>query len=514
MAEQDRRPTGTANGGVVIEGPHQSQCCSKLRELFGIDLRSLAVFRICTAFLILVDLLLRSRFIEANYTDAGVLPRTLVDPHHPFFFLHSMSGAYSFQCLCFILTAVFTVMLLVGYRTTLATVAVWFLLACMQFRNPFLLDGQDILPRQLLFWSMFLPLGARFSIDARRNPQKRRNDTSVLSAASVALLCQFVFVYVTGGLVKTSPDWQAGTVLDVVLSNQNWTLPFGQFLLQFPQWVLKLLTWGVLYLEIFGPFLMFLPVCTGPTRMLTICAFWILQLGFGLSIELRLFPFISSLATLPFIPVWFWNKVGTRVREHPENEIPVPTESGSPTLGAGSHRWLIRVREGVVCLFLLFATLLNLHTIGIWTEAKWLRLPDRITKLDLGYYIGMNQNWNMYAGPVTHEPTYVLIGTQRDGTELEFLKTPGDADWEKVRRLHGSYRFRLLHGPIIRLSKRYGTPPHVYLDWLCRKWNTGKMDDQKLASIKVFCDLRDIRPGKPGQLVRKLVVEHQYSSES
>ena len=135
MDEQEARAKGTADNEWFVNAPYQSQCCPKLRELFGIDLRSLAVFRIAAAVLILIDLLLRFPFIEANYTDIGVLPRVLA-PDHPIFFLHSLNGVYSFQCLCFVLTAVFTVMLLVGYRTTLATVAVWFLLACLHVPQP------------------------------------------------------------------------------------------------------------------------------------------------------------------------------------------------------------------------------------------------------------------------------------------------------------------------------------------------------------------------------------------
>lgn len=116
----------------------------------------------------------------------------------------------------------------------------------------------------------------------------------------------------------------------------------------------------------------------------------------------------------------------------------------------------------------------------------------------------------MYAGAVTHETTHVLVGMRQDGSEVEFLKAPGDERWEKARRLHNSYRFRIAQGPILRFI----VPRQVYLDWLCRQWNAKKTGDQKLEFIRVFHDLRDIRPGKPGRRVRKLVVEHRCPSES
>ena len=49
-----------------------------VRELFGIDTRSLAVFRIGLALAILADLLIKAPDLIAFYTDDGVLPRALL----------------------------------------------------------------------------------------------------------------------------------------------------------------------------------------------------------------------------------------------------------------------------------------------------------------------------------------------------------------------------------------------------------------------------------------------------
>ena len=48
---------------------------SKLTKIFGLDLRSLAVFRIGLALVVMADLLSRFRGVSAHYTDQGVLPR-------------------------------------------------------------------------------------------------------------------------------------------------------------------------------------------------------------------------------------------------------------------------------------------------------------------------------------------------------------------------------------------------------------------------------------------------------
>ena len=67
-----------------------------------------------------------------------------------------------------IVRVLLAVALLVGYRTRLATIGSWILLASIHVRLPVVINAGDTLLRVLLFWSIFLPLGAMWSVDARR----------------------------------------------------------------------------------------------------------------------------------------------------------------------------------------------------------------------------------------------------------------------------------------------------------------------------------------------------------
>jgi len=53
----------------------------RIRELFQIDLRSLALFRMGLACVILADLIKRCLSLGAHYTDHGVLPRQAILQH-------------------------------------------------------------------------------------------------------------------------------------------------------------------------------------------------------------------------------------------------------------------------------------------------------------------------------------------------------------------------------------------------------------------------------------------------
>ena len=54
----------------------QAGRASLLAQLFGVDLRSLALFRVAIAVVVLVDLVVRADDLTALYTDVGVLPRS------------------------------------------------------------------------------------------------------------------------------------------------------------------------------------------------------------------------------------------------------------------------------------------------------------------------------------------------------------------------------------------------------------------------------------------------------
>jgi hypothetical protein len=143
----------------------------KIEELFGIDVRSLALFRIVIALILMIDLILRSTDLTAHYTDFGVLPRSYFFEMFPSLRfqinLHALGGSVFFESLLFVVAFVFAFLLLIGYRSQLSAFLSWILLISLQDRNILVLSGADILLRIILFWSLFLPLGAAFSVDAK-----------------------------------------------------------------------------------------------------------------------------------------------------------------------------------------------------------------------------------------------------------------------------------------------------------------------------------------------------------
>ncbi|GFZ91194.1 HTTM domain-containing protein [Okeania sp. KiyG1] len=279
--------------------------------MFGLDLRSLALFRVGLALVIIVELIIRAGDLTAHYSDAGVLPRTLLkEISNPFYWsINSVSGEAFVQGLIFLFAGLIAIALLVGYRTRLATIAMWAFIISIHNRNPVLIFAADHVLRALLFWAMFLPLGANYSIDSALNSSTEKLPKRVASAATVALMIQMVLIYAGSAAYKTKSEiwWPDGDAVYYALNFDGYATPFGQFLLSFPEPILKLLTWAALWFEWLGPFMIFIPIGITFFRCVSVISFILLHISFGLCFELGIFPYLSVMSWLAFIPTAVWD---------------------------------------------------------------------------------------------------------------------------------------------------------------------------------------------------------------
>ena len=181
-----------------------------MARIFGIDLRTLALFRICLGAVILADLINRAGFLTAFYSDQGVLTRAeaIVFNHPARISFHLMSGSPLVMDLLFVIAGILSVLLMLGYRTRLVTVLSWLFLVSLNNRNLMIQQAGDELISVLAFWAIFLPIGARYSVDAALKPDDQpRPLDAYFSIATFAMLLQVIYVYVIGALLKDSPIW-------------------------------------------------------------------------------------------------------------------------------------------------------------------------------------------------------------------------------------------------------------------------------------------------------------------
>lgn len=289
----------------------------RLRDLFAIDPRSLALFRIGVAGLIIVDLISRAGDLRAHYTDAGVLPRD--DALHlygwpTFRSLHWHLSQYPLaQSILFFMAGMAAVALLIGYRTRIATCLSWYLLVSLHSRNIHILGGGDALLRAMLFWSMFLNLGAAYSVDSALDSAPREKNTPILSPASAAILLQVCIVYWATAALKLQGDaWSTGRALRYALHFDYCAKPPAVWLRRHES-LLPLLTHLTVCLQLLGPLLLFLPHGTAGVRCLVVFTFIAFHVATHFLFSIGIWPVVGVIVWTLFIPAAFWNVLAARL---------------------------------------------------------------------------------------------------------------------------------------------------------------------------------------------------------
>jgi hypothetical protein len=469
-------------------------------EVFVLDLRSLAVFRIGLGMLLLADLAFRAGDLQAHYTDLGVLPRSAISA--PFASsVHLLNGSVWFQAGLFVLAALFALALLVGFFTRLATFASCFLLISLHARNPVVLEGGDVLLRVLLFWSIFLPLGAVFSVDRLRSRVPRSNPRLV-SMAAAALILQVCFVYWFAALLKTDASWRTdGTAIYYTLSIDQFSTRLGRSLLAYPE-LLRLLTFATLWLEALGPVLLFVPFGRGLPRLLVVAAFLIFHLlGLNLTLELGHFPYICAVAWLALLPSRFWDKLTSRMSLFPSNiqqlSFPVRTPA-----------WM----NALAAFFLVYVFLWNVRTVDF--QRFHAILPQRLDWIGEGF--GLSQMWSLFAPtPMKDAGWYVIVGDLENGRQVDLFREGRPVRWEKPELVSATYKNTRWRKYLLNLwQKSHAAHRMRYADYLCREWNSQHEGGEKLENIEIFFMLEVIRPDRPPDRPQAILICRTPSSRT
>lgn len=288
-------------------------------QVLSLDLRSLALYRIALGVFLLLDLWIRATEMTAFYTDSGVLPRGVFLSEFANRWnisIHLIGGTVGSQSVLFIINALLLLFFTIGWRTRLMTFLCWFFLISLQSRNTMILQGGDVLVRVLMFWALFLPLGAMYSVDASMDTAPEKKPKFILSAGTIALYIQFLIFYWFSVLNKSGKEWwPEGSAVYYALSVDHFATPIAHFILEHvPYWALRLMTFGTLIIETVGAGLILVTGQAGWARLGVVFLFVFLHMSFRSCLDVSIFPFISSIYMLAFIPSRFWDTLGERLR--------------------------------------------------------------------------------------------------------------------------------------------------------------------------------------------------------
>jgi hypothetical protein len=449
-----------------------------IRRWFTADVRSLAAMRIGAAAVVLFDLWDRSQHLRAHYTDEGVLPRAILlaeaDHWSRTLSLHLLGGSFAFQCGMFALTAVAATMLLLGWRTRLATIATYVLLVSLHARNPWVVFGGDFALKMVIFWGIFLPWGAVFSLDRRRGRARGEPDPplEVCSTGVAAAMIQIAIVYFFTAILKTGAPWRSEfTAIYWALSLEDHVGLLGPWIYGHPA-LMKALTAGSILVEFAAPFLLFLPFWTRAGRIAALIGVTGLHLGILTTMRVGFFPVISIVALLVFVPGSVW---GTPREAHRAPAAPP--------------------RRGALADLAMLAPVVLIGYVFAWNVGfpAPLGVP--------GTVLGIHQGWDMFAPePRTDDGFWVLVGTLSDGRQVDLMRGGAPIVWERTMALRGE-RVRKFYSRL--QEKRGGKELRGFTAHLCRSWKPEQLGGASLVRVEpLFVRERNLPDYGRGSQVR------------
>ncbi len=421
---------------------------------FSVDLRTLGLFRIALGIVLIGNLYQHTADgrMVAFFTNDGVLTNhfALFAPIQPraWSVLFAFSTPAEVTVACLGMLAVY-LLFLMGWKTKVMQVLATICFISMINRNLFLQDGGSFVTTILLVWTLFLPLGARLSLDSWRAGPARAPDDAArppvhVSFVCLALLIQLAFIYGLNGANKSGPTWREGSAVHYILWQNSGNTFLGGWLRHHePGWLSPLLTYGTLVFEFGAPLLILTPFFQTWPRRILMAAMWGFHSGIALLISLGTFSYVMIAYSTLFVSARDWEVLervvprwlaaarrrlppalittvtallrGPATQPPPVNDAPAPFQ---PATMLRIRRARVGLREAVFALIFV-ASMAELSIVNPLPPAlKWTNRPAFLA--EIVYYLRIYQIWSMFApDPPLDNGRLIVDATLADGSHLD-----------------------------------------------------------------------------------------------
>ncbi len=476
----------------------------QISNLFAIDLRSLKAFRIAIGVVLLIDLAIRATSLQAHYTDAGVMPSSLVAADYVGSWrwsLHFFSGSTSFQAILFVLSGLAAFCVAIGFHPRAAIALCWVLWTSMQARTPLLQTGADDLLRMLLFWAFFLPIPSRLSLGSRRTTAA----SSVSTIASAAIMLQVCVMYFFAGSWKLTGDWINGDELHRIFSDIDYARPLAYMLQGYPQ-LTSIAGTVVVFAEHILPILLLATAGYWRARCLVVAALASMHLGIEFTLTIGLFSLVCWSALLLFLPAGFWDYLGqfskcSRFQETSSSDsMNSDTDSNGPP---SQPAWWVQALAGTAVAFsLVYMIAWNLADRGAFGHN---RIP--VAAKRVGDLLSLQQNWRLFDYASNRGSWFIVLARLPDFNYADLLRGGVKADAETFTRPAYPYR----RFPDHRWRKLYSHLVYdrnqQYRDSLCQylatQWATHHSQRAEAIELQYMQDLYD--PADPDAYMQRFL---------
>lgn len=466
------RPRGAGTVGAP-GGTVRARVWAFVRDRWlSIDLRTLGLFRIAFGLCLIANLVDHATGgnLTTFFSNDGVLTNhfALFDPIQlrvwSLLFAFSRPGevAVAFAAILGVYT-----LYTIGWRTRVMQVIALICFISLQNRNLLLQDGGSFACSAIAVWTVFLPLGARFSVDAWvRRQRSLVHGTAApaqcppprhVSFVCLALLLQLAVIYGFNAANKSGETWRGGSAVHYILwlnSRNTWLA--GVMRAHEPSWFSPLLSRATLAFEWSAPLLALSPVWQTPLRRLLILGMWCFHLGIAALMSLG--PFAYAMLTFSLLllgdddwkileararslwtfvkrklasratpgrsaarwaPFWMYLLARGRARAVADESVPTP----APVARART-RWQLLALEArelssIFLAGLMFVELMLANNVPGLAD----RLKDRPAWMgDVLYYLRVYQTWSMFAPDVPRDDGMIVVdAVLADGSHIDPL---------------------------------------------------------------------------------------------
>jgi hypothetical protein len=280
-----------------------------------VDTRTLGAFRIYFGLLLLTNLWDRAGGFDllSFYTNDGVLPNhyALFRPPATGFWslLLGFSSAGEVRLALAVIALVY-VLYTIGWKTQWMQVLALICYESLNLRFLLIQHGGNVVMNIVLVWTVFLPLGTRYSVDSVLRSLRSADESTPQALNERGWLAQiprthvglaffgicfnFAAIYLFNALHKNGPSWLDGSAVHYVLWQNRMATAAAQWLrLHEPFWFSPMSTWGTLLVEGAMPLFILFPLWQRWLRTLGFVCCW--GLHGGIAVLSTLGPFSYSM---------------------------------------------------------------------------------------------------------------------------------------------------------------------------------------------------------------------------
>lgn len=300
-----------------------------IRERYMVvDLRAAGIFRLALGFLLTLDTIRHANEARLLYSNSGVLTNDyhLWQPTSRYqLSIFEMFSTLGEVRVLFALGVVSHLLLFIGYRARLFALLSFIFTTSMDVRIPFVENGGYIVVNLACLWSVFLPIGKRFSVDAwieswrlrrertladlnDRSPSGRSDarrglgdgDQQYVSWIGLMVVFNLAVIYFWNVVNKGGNTWRRGDTVHYVMYLSRMITGLAVFFRNLiPEWLMKVTDWTVLSVEACICVLIIAPRSKRYTRPMAIGLMIGLHATFGFMMRLGPFSwFLIGCSTL------------------------------------------------------------------------------------------------------------------------------------------------------------------------------------------------------------------------